>query len=69
VVPLPAPALERHEASRLRLHLSALSIAWALSVVVLLAAIWGAYASRDAIMHAWPPSVRAYAALGLTRSH
>jgi predicted Zn finger-like uncharacterized protein len=69
VVPLPAPALERDEAPHLRLHLSALSIAWALSVIVLLAGIWGAYAGRDAIMHAWPPSVRAYAALGLTQSH
>ena len=69
VVPLPARALERLKAPRLRLHLSALSIAWALSVIVLLAAMWGAYAGRDAIMRAWPPSVRAYAALGLTGSH
>jgi predicted Zn finger-like uncharacterized protein len=69
VVPLPAPAVERQEAPRLRLHLSALSIAWTLSVIILLAAIWGAYAGRDAIMQAWPPSVRAYAALGLTPSH
>jgi hypothetical protein len=26
---------------------------------------WGAYAERSAIMRAWPPSIRLYAALGL----
>lgn len=66
VVPLPAPALEQQQATRPLLHGSALAIAWVLSALVLLAAVWGAYAGRDAIMHAWPPSTRAYAALGLT---
>ena len=39
--------------------------AWAASVVLLLALAWGAYAWRGEIMHAWPPSERLYAALGL----
>lgn len=65
-VPLPAPAIERDEVSRRRLRVSALSIAWALSALLLLAALWGAYAGRAAIMQAWPPSIRAYATLGLT---
>lgn len=65
VIPLPAPTLERSEAPRSRV--TAVSIAWALSVLVLLAALWGMYAGRAAIMQAWPPSVRAYAALGLSK--
>lgn len=47
---------------------SALGVAWAVSILVLLAAAWGAYAERGAVMHAWPPSIRAYAALGLDGS-
>lgn len=47
----------------------ALKVAWALSVAVLLAAVWLGYSAREAVMHAWPPSVRAYAALGLAAKH
>lgn len=39
--------------------------AWVLSIAVLLLAGWAAVAWRDGIMRAWPPSERAYAALGL----
>ncbi len=55
---LAGPALARGGGVALRL-------AWALSVLALLAAAWGAYAGRGAVMQAWPPSVRAYAAIGL----
>jgi len=41
-------------------------LAWAASIVAVLLLGWGAYAGRSAIMHAWPPSIRLYAALGLT---
>jgi predicted Zn finger-like uncharacterized protein len=47
----------------------ALRIAWAASVVVVLLLAWGAYAERTVIMQAWPPSIRLYAALGLTAGH
>jgi hypothetical protein len=34
-----------------------------------LAAAWFAYSARDSVMQAWPPSVRAYAAIGLAPKH
>jgi predicted Zn finger-like uncharacterized protein len=40
-------------------------IAWLLSLLVLAALIWAAFAFRGAVMGAWPPSTRLYAALGL----
>lgn len=43
----------------------ALRAAWIASVVVLAALLWGAFSQRDAVMKAWPPSIRVYAALGL----
>lgn len=43
----------------------ALGPAWALSAALLLAAALGAVAQREAVMAAWPPAARAYAALGL----
>ncbi len=42
-------------------------IAWAASLVFLALLIWAAVNWRAEIMQAWPPSTRAYAALGLTR--
>ncbi len=39
--------------------------AWAASVVVIVAAVAGAYVWRTNVMQAWPPSQRAYQALGL----
>jgi predicted Zn finger-like uncharacterized protein len=40
-------------------------MAWVGTLVVLGALAWGAVAWRADVMHAWPPSTRAYAALGL----
>lgn len=42
-----------------------LQAAWALSVVVLVAAVGAGYVWRGEIMHAWPPSARMYAAFGM----
>lgn len=39
--------------------------AWVLSLVILAVLAWGAIDRRAAIMHAWPASTRAYAAVGL----
>jgi predicted Zn finger-like uncharacterized protein len=47
----------------------ALRLAWVASLVVLGVLVWGGYAQRTAIMQAWPPSIRVYAALGLTGDH
>ena len=43
-----------------------LRIAWGLSVVLLVALLWSVVSWRADIMRMWPPSARAYAALGLT---
>ena len=43
----------------------ALLAAWTASLLLVAVACAGAYAGRDGIMHAWPPSQRLYAALGL----
>ncbi|MES2713025.1 MAG: zinc-ribbon domain-containing protein [Pseudomonadota bacterium] len=43
----------------------ALGVAWVLTVAVILAGLVGAVAQRDAVMAAWPPAARAYAAIGL----
>ena len=42
-----------------------LRVAWAASVVLLVLVACGAYTWRSDIIHAWPPSVRMYAAFGL----
>ncbi|MCU0984907.1 MAG: zinc-ribbon domain-containing protein [Acetobacteraceae bacterium] len=44
---------------------SAALIGWVVTIGILGAAGWGAYAYRDAVMQAWPPSERVYLALGL----
>jgi hypothetical protein len=44
---------------------TALRLAWAASIVLLLLFLAAAYAWRGQIVAAWPPSARAYAALGL----
>lgn len=51
-------------AARNRLASAAL-IGWVATGLFLAAAAWGAYAYRDAVMQAWPPSERVYLALGL----
>jgi predicted Zn finger-like uncharacterized protein len=38
---------------------------WIVTIVILVALGYGAYAWRDRMMEAWPPSTRLYAALGL----
>ncbi|WP_144186507.1 zinc-ribbon domain-containing protein [Elioraea rosea] len=43
----------------------AATIGWVATILVLGAAGWGAYAYRDAVVQAWPPSERVYLALGL----
>jgi len=40
-------------------------LAWVSSLIVVAALAWGAVTWRADVMHAWPPSTRAYAALGL----
>jgi len=42
-------------------------LAWAASLVLLGALVWAMIAWRTGVMHAWPPSERLYAALGLLR--
>ena len=42
-----------------------LMVAWVASIALLGAVVAGAYARRDAVMEAWPPSQRVYAAFGL----
>ncbi len=45
-----------------------LRLAWAISVVLLVALLWSAFNWRADIMRVWPPSMRAYAAFGLTQA-
>lgn len=40
-------------------------IAWIVSLLVIAALIWAAFAFRNEVMGAWPPSARLYAAIGL----
>lgn len=44
-----------------------LRVAWGLSIVLLIAVLWSVFSWRADIMRVWPPSARAYAALGLTQ--
>lgn len=60
---LPPPALPK-PAAKARVPVS-LVVAWVLSVGVVAGAVAGLYAGRERVMAAWPPSVRAYAAVGL----
>jgi len=43
----------------------ALAMAWVLTVFVIVSLGWGAVRWRGEVMEAWPPSQRAYSALGL----
>ncbi len=61
----PAPRPSTARAAKPRANVVP-RLAWAASVVAVLLLGWGAYAGRSAIMQAWPPSIRLYAALGLT---
>lgn len=46
-----------------------LRLAWLLTLLILAVALASAYQARDRIMQAWPPSTRAYTALGLAPNH
>ncbi len=46
----------------------ALAIAWAVSLLIVLGGLVYVFAGRERIMTAWPPSIRAYAAVGLATS-
>jgi len=52
-------------APRPRSLAAAALIGWVATVVLLAVAGWGAYAYREAVIAAWPPSERLYLALGL----
>ncbi len=45
-----------------------LRLAWAASIVILLAALVASVVWRDRIARAWPPSLRVYVALGLAHN-
>ncbi|HET6182532.1 MAG TPA: zinc-ribbon domain-containing protein [Acetobacteraceae bacterium] len=65
--PLVAEARRPSIEPRARGGRMALALAWIGSVAVVLLALWAAFAWRAEIMHAWPPSARAYAAFGIDR--
>lgn len=60
----PAPATPTRPARRGNVLVA---LAWVASLAVLGAAGYVAVTYRAAVMQAWPPSIRAYAALGLLR--
>ena len=62
--PVERPPVERPVVSAQPAPRTAV-LGWALSVAVLLGLGWSAYHWRADIMRAWPPSERAFAALGL----
>lgn len=62
----PEPQPPSAAAGGLRQRLPIL-LAWAASLVLLGAFVWAMIAWRTGVMHAWPPSERLYAALGLLR--
>lgn len=64
----PAPALlapVEPAVPQARRSLPALAVAWAVSLLIVIGGLVYLFAGRERIMHAWPPSVRAYAAVGL----
>lgn len=40
-------------------------LGWLASLLLVFGLLWAAYAYREPIMAAWPPSIRVYAALGM----
>lgn len=63
----PPPPEPPHPTPAPRRSPPALLAAWLVSVAILFAAGSASIAYRTPIMHAWPPSIRAYAALGLMK--
>jgi predicted Zn finger-like uncharacterized protein len=70
-----APEIRQSAMDRLSAHPATtastlgLRIAWAVSLVVLLALVGSAYAWRTQLVSAWPPSARAYALFGMQPAH
>ena len=62
------PMVERSEPEK-RPRQAPVAVGWVLSLLVLAALGWGAYATRTEVMRAWPPSERAYKAIGLSDAH
>lgn len=58
----PSPLLPR------RRRRPGLLAAWILSFVVIALGLWAVVAYRGDIMRAWPPSTRAYSAIGLSHT-
>ena len=68
-VPIPAITAPRRVPfdieKQLRPSPAPLIAAWVVSAAVLAALVAAAIVWRDPVMHAWPPSLRLYAALGM----
>ena len=67
-IPLPIPMVLPPARRKQRASV-ALVLAWVVSLAVVGGAIAALAIERDRIMSAWPPSTRAYAALGLAAKH
>ncbi len=65
--PPTAPALPSSPAPARARPSPPILLAWAASFLLLGFLVWAGIAWRAGIMHAWPPSERLYAALGLLR--
>ena len=69
--PLPAevaPAAPLVSRPAARRRAPGLALAWAASVLVVIAALGAAVVWRDQVAQAWPPSLRVYVALGLAHN-
>ena len=66
-IPIPRPPV-LPQAPRKPPGPALLVAAWVLSLAVVGGAIAGLYVGRERVMAVWPPSIRAYAPLGLVRN-
>lgn len=67
-IPLPLPFMDPEPPARPTREApgpALLVLAWVVSLAIVGTAIGGLYAGRERVMQVWPPSARAYAALGL----
>jgi len=67
IAPPPLTAMDRLAAQPASLPRTsaALRAAWVASFVVLALLVWSSVAWRAELMHAWPPSIRVFDAIGL----
>jgi len=65
--PIAAAPQSPPATARIRRPAPPILLAWAASLALLGFLVWAGIAWRAGIMHAWPPSERLYAALGLLR--